>query len=289
MEIQKTTTKLTSTQTSTIPSTITNNANTELILSAKENNFRKIVKSGHKEALHKKLQLSILILANCYTSVNFSNPLTKPEELLLNACANTVINQFPSLGLAELDLAFQLASTGKLNVSLKTFYGKFHVGILGEVLSSYLKFRDKVIGEQHKKSLKLIPVKTDKENSDNLVKKVLAQHKAISDYFLLKAELMDSGVEAVYSKIKSFWAKVLIKFDLIKFSPEEKEDIWNQSYKNVIKHLNNVLFSSNSTKRDIIQSKDILRKIKRNEYSEELEMKRITEYSKQLILKSMLM
>ena len=248
------------------------------------------MKSGHKEALHKKLQLSILILANCYTSVNFSNPLSKPEELLLNACANTVINQFPALGLKELDLAFQLASSGKLeNVSLKTFYGKFHVGILGEVLSAYVKFRDKVIGEQHREALKIIPPKTDKELVDNLIKKVSAQQNAIADYFLLKAEFLDTGVETVYFKIQSWWAKVLIKFDLINFSPEEKEDIWNQSYKNVIKHLNNVLFTGNSTKRDIIQSKNILRKIKRNEYSEELEMKRITEYSKQLILKSMLL
>ena len=228
-------------------------------------------------------------MANCYTSVNFSNPLSKPEELLLNACANVVINQFPALGLKELDLAFQLASTGKLeNVSLKTFYGKFHVGILGEVLSAYVKFRDKVIGEQHKEALKITHPKTDKEILEELAKKDKAQQQAISDYFLLKAELNNISIDLLYTNIRSWWAKVLIKFDLIKFSPEEKLEIWNQAYKNVIKHLNNALFNANSTKREKLQSKDILRKIKRKQHSEELEQKRIVEYSKQLILKSML-
>lgn len=199
------------------------------------------------------------------------------------------MNQFPALSLTELDLAFQLASSDKLeNVSMKTFYGKFHVGILGKVLSSYVKFRDKVIAEQHRETLKIVPEKTDKEISDNLIKKVYAQQQAISDYFLLKAELFETNVSTIYSKIHSWWAKVLIKFGMIDFSTEEKQEIWQQSYKNVLKQLNNTLLNADSSKREITASKDILRKVKSNTYSEELEMKRVVEYSKQLILKSML-
>jgi len=270
--------------------TTTSKENRNLILTSNKNNFRSIIKKGGKEELQKQMQLNILILANCYTSANFNNPLTKTEKLTLNACSNTVINQFPELGMKELDLAFQLASSGKLdNVPLKVFYGKFHVGIIGQVLKAYKKFRHKVIvNNEAIQKIESEELKYINDAPKVLIKNTLARIDFINDYFLLKADIYNSTPENIYSKIKCNWITTLIDNQIVNFDANEKKRIWLQSKKNVVKKLNNNLFNNNSTKREKAESKEILRKIKHNKYSEKLEQKNIQEYSKQLILKTLL-
>jgi hypothetical protein len=271
--------------------TTTSKENRNLILISNKNNFRSIIKKGGKEELQKQMQLNILILANCYTSANFNNPLTKTEKLTLNACSNTVINQFPELGMKELDLAFQLASSGKLdNVPLKVFYGKFHVGIIGQVLKAYKKFRHKVIvNSEEIKKAEIKKLKSINDAPKILIKNTLARIDIVNDYFLLKADICNSSLDEIYSKIKSNWITTLIDNEIVNFNSVEKKDIWLQSKKNVVKKLNNILFNNNSTKIQKTESKEILRKIKHSKYSEKLEQKNIQEYSKQLILKTLLL
>lgn len=82
------------------------------------------------------LSAELEFVAQAYTGC----PNTK--EMVWDECMDFVVVRFGMLNIHELRHAFRLAASGELgDVNLKAYYGTFTVGMLGEVLTSYLERR----------------------------------------------------------------------------------------------------------------------------------------------------
>ena len=120
------------------------------MLAGQKHNIRKIVKgcdlSAIKE-LRSLLSVKLLFLANTYTGAKFQSPKpTKEEAATILTCTEFVIDMYPQLSLDEIEQAFKMAYSGKVQTKdLETYYGKFTVQLLGKILSSYNKFRSQII------------------------------------------------------------------------------------------------------------------------------------------------
>ena len=70
------------------------------------------------------------------------------KVILLFLSVYLIVSMFPMLAPAELKEAFKLATAGKLkDINITTYYGKFTVQILGDILKAYLKLRNKALSK----------------------------------------------------------------------------------------------------------------------------------------------
>jgi hypothetical protein len=231
------------------------------------------------------ISFTILFLANTYTGANFKNPPTKQDLLIMRSCCNFIIDRFPQMSIGELEQAFSLAAAGKFEgVNLETYYGKFTITILGKILKAYDKARNKVI-IQNGKLLEQEIKEQERKNMEALNEQV--KKDVIKKYDDFKALFLDEGIIPDLKDIRSYWAKILIDTGIITFTEDERKQIWLESKdlteKEIKKEVLNVRGSVNKRR-----LKGILKKISDGEQSTDFTQKATANYSKLLIIKSII-
>jgi len=79
------------------------------------------------------------------------------------------ISRFAQLGVGEIREAFSLAAAGDLgDIDLSAYHGRFTIKILGEVLKSYLDFREKVVRELRRAELEAAEAEREAEKRANM-------------------------------------------------------------------------------------------------------------------------
>lgn len=261
------------------------------MLIGQKHSIRQTMKDGgeqENEYLRKMLEVSVLAIANIYTGAKFDNPISQEQQMTLSACTDFIIEMFPMLGLKEIELAFKLASAGKFEgVNLETYYGKFTVQFLGKVLNSYLTHRKKVLGVYSEQE-QLERNRQVKENLD-------AQNKdthlhVLEEYKNLQAEWLKNGdIESIEKLATPYWAKILIKHEIINFTAEQKKEIWEEAkdlvHKELSKELNFGHDQTPANRRNLVAS---LRRIANDEQDSSYELKARNKYSKLIIIKSII-
>ena len=256
------------------------------ILAGQNNNFRKILKSDDLALIgeiRNELTLTILYIANTYTGANFNNPPSKDDWISLRACSNLVLDMFPSLGMAELELAFKMAASGKFpELNLETYYGKFSVNFLGKILREYIRSRNRVLMKydelQSKENKKMTQEQIDAENERT-------KQSVISKFEQLK-KMYKNGEKVTFEKVYSFWAKILIESGHINFTDSEKKWIWMEAQKIAKDELKKMIHSNENTQIQKIELRSLIRKVERGENTEDFHQMSILEYSKLLVIKS---
>lgn len=231
------------------------------------------------------LTLTIMYIANAYTGANISNPPLKDDWVILRACSNLVLDMFPCLGMAELELCFKMAAAGKFpNLNLETYYGKFTVNFLGKILREYKKLRNKVIMKHDelkaKEDREMTPEKIHEENER-------AKKTIISEFTDLKEKYKNDG-EINFEKVYSFWAKILIDEGYINFSDIEKKAIWHESQQIAKNKLANQVQSNKQTQLEKRSVRELLKKVQSGEQTDDFKKMSILEYSKLLVIKSII-
>lgn len=94
-----------------------------------------IQKYADKKAVKTLIHSAILFCADNYTGA------TNLSEELMKECALFVNQHFYAFGVEEIKQAFRLAASGETSVDLNTYYGKFNVTMLGNVLNAYKDHR----------------------------------------------------------------------------------------------------------------------------------------------------
>lgn len=157
-----------------------------------------------------QLEKALIICADLYTGVNFTQPLSKRDQVLFKLLANEIYTHFADLELTDIKNAFSLASAKKINVDLTTYYGKFNASILGNVLTEYRKYKYQKIAEYEHQQKKLIKP----DESIIMLKNTISFQNLLKDYFFCKANFLNDDFKE--SDIKVYWYESLIKHKIIK-------------------------------------------------------------------------
>mgnify|MGYP006279815331 CR=1 FL=1 len=87
-----------------------------------------------KPEQEKELRAVIITCASSYCGMDVKST----SITTWDACVKMVKEDFKNIGVNEIEVAFRLCASGKLNVNMTAYYGKFTVAILGEILRAYV-------------------------------------------------------------------------------------------------------------------------------------------------------
>jgi len=189
------------------------------------------------------------------------------------------------MSIGELEQAFSLAAAGKFDgVNLETYFGKFTITILGKILKAYNKTRNRVLIQNGK----LIEQEIKEQERKQMQELNLQVKKDVIQKFNdLKALFLNEGIIPDLTDIRSYWAKILIDTGIINFTEDERKQIWLESKdlteKEIKKEVLNVRGSVNKRR-----LKGILKTISDGEQSTDFTQKATANYSKLLIIKSII-
>ena len=190
---------------------------------------------------------------------------------------------FPMLGHCELELIFQLAASGKFDINLETYYGKFSVNFLGKLLNNYLKFRNKIIATYEKETQKN---KTKEQHQQTEEKNKKTKEQIIEKYRVLKQSYKQLGVLPEFDDVHSYWAKILIDSNVIKFTVEQKKYLWDEAKAMTEKIIKNEYSSTKMTDINKRSLRNLIKKIAEGKQDDNFNSKAVAVYSKLLIIKS---
>lgn len=123
------------------------NNNLAIIQNQNLSRIRDIQNADELEVLKKQL----IMIADMYTGANISSPLNSKDQVLFQACINEIKIHHSNLNVHDIKNAFSLASAGKLDVKLITYFGKFTISLLMNVLNSYKQYKSIVLNEHYEK------------------------------------------------------------------------------------------------------------------------------------------
>ena len=190
---------------------------------------------------------------------------------------------FPMLGHCELELIFQLAASGKFDINLETYYGKFSVNFLGKLLTNYLKFRNKIIATYEKEKDKN-KTKNQQDEVDKKNKKT--EKQIIEKYRVLKQSYKQLGVLPEFDDVHSYWAKILIDNNIIKFTVAQKKYLWDEAKAMTEKIIKNEYSSTKMTDINKRSLRNLIKKIAEGKEDDGFNSKAVAVYSKLIIIKS---
>lgn len=130
------------------------------------------------------------------------------EEFLLNA--NFIISNYGNLSLKDLDVAINLALTGKLGFQVET-YGVFSPIVISKVLNAYIAYKNNILNELRREAIRKQEME---ENNRKLTKSQKIQ--AAKEFMVYMIKKCGSG-EWVNNTMNTAW-KACINAGLVKES-----------------------------------------------------------------------
>lgn len=209
-------------------------AKLQQILTSQPKNIRTLLKNSDeagKKKVFNNIVMDLLGLANTYTQSRFSLDQVKqknsPEQIILLASAELVKNKFAGLSFFDLREAFEMYAAQQLDTDAKTYYGKFDAMVLGKILSSYKRFRDKAIFEYNKLEMIDIARQEDikkEEKNQKAIAKVLQSYQDLKQKFNATGNIEEDS-------IKHYWAEILMKKKAFQFitDAKQKAEIWKEA------------------------------------------------------------
>jgi len=135
------------------------------------------------------------------------------DSVVYEACVDLIMEQFSGLGIEEIEHAYQLWAAGKID-ALEMYGGEFNATQLGRVLSSYKKWRMKIVRAY-------LDEKEKQEKAEAEAKKA----EELKDYLYDNMpEMLRAGKEKYdsWQNVPVHWFDVCWHLHLIRFSEEKK-------------------------------------------------------------------
>jgi hypothetical protein len=219
-----------------------------------------------------------------YTSANFDKQDKTTTDILMTESANFVLKNYPMFNPSEIKTAFEFASAKKTNADLSTYYGKFTIQMLGEVLNAYFRLRQNAIARIDKK-VEIEHNRQRKEDADAKNKQTIQD--VVDLYGALREQYQNTG-EFDEQKIKSFQGKILVDAGLITFTRDEKIQIYNEAKDTVTKQIKTGVqdMTLKSTERRTLKS--MLTDIVNGDEKDDFKSRVNSQYSILLIKKSII-
>jgi len=165
------------------------------------------------------LMTRITLIVKTYTGADIEQ--TGP---VWKKCAGIMVQFFGGLAESEIELAFQLASVGRLDVNITAFSGKFSVETFGKVMAEYKKKRDKIRAEIEK----AFSDEDNQQKQEGLrALNRVARAEIIKEFKRLQKK---NDRFSCASEVPANWAEVLSSEKLTTSNPE----IWKEVKRQVV-------------------------------------------------------
>ena len=251
----------------------------------RSNSLRDVLKSNDEQRIkeqYRNLNIALVIIANTYTGANFGTKLNDIDKNIIKSCADFILEFHSGLNMKEIEHAFKIASSGKFDINIETYFGKFNVSILGKVLKAYQQLRNKIIvqiEEAEKKEQQKLKQEQDKEKIDKL--NAETRSYVIDQYKQIK----ETG--NIPDNIPAYWAKILVEQGIIDFNQRKKNLIYSEAKNNVQATLAKKLAANTTKTIDKINIRRQLKLIFSEKSNVDLDAMFLNEYSKLIVLKSL--
>jgi hypothetical protein len=151
------------------------------------------------------------------------------NDNVLTESALFVQRNYKSISVPEIKIAFEMGAKNEIDVNMVAYYGKFNVSMLGDILTEYLKKRNKAISEleaQHEKNMRGETFMSEVNH-----KNYIARQEVIEE-FKAELEYRKNGTESRYKTfedVRIHWAKILIDNNIIKLDTDTRKKIYNEA------------------------------------------------------------
>ena len=151
------------------------------------------------------------------------------NDNVLTESALFVQRNYKSISVPEIKIAFEMGAKNEIDVNMVAYYGKFNVSMLGDILTEYLKKRNKAISEleaQHEKNMRGETFMSEVNH-----KNYVARQEVIEE-FKAELEYRKNGTESRYKTfedIRIHWAKILIDNNIIKLDTPTRKKIYEEA------------------------------------------------------------
>ena len=228
------------------------------------------------------MNIAIVIIANTYTVSNFGTKLNEIDKNIIKSCADFILEFHSGLNIKEIEQAFKIASSGKFDINIETYFGKFNVSILGKVLKAYQQLRNKIIvqiEETERKEQQRVEQQQDQEKIDKL--NAETRSYVIDQYKQIK----ESG--NIPDNIPAYWGKILVEEGIIDFNQREKNMIYAEAKNNVQGILAKKLAAPSTKTVDKINIRRQIKMLYDYKSNVDLDAMFLNEYNKKIVIKSM--
>ena len=257
------------------------------IIRCKNNSIRKELQSEDSERIaicraHVTQMIHTVVVL--YTSANLDKQDKTTTDILMTESANFVLKNYPMLNPSEIKTAFEFAASHKTNADISTYYGKFTIQMLGDVLNAYFRLRQNAIARiDNKVSIEQIR----QRDKDADAKNRQAIQDVVDLYGALREQYQNTG-EFDEQKIKAFQGKILVDAGLITFTRDEKIQIYNEAKDRITKQIKSGVqdMTLKSTERRTLKS--MLTDIVNGDEQDDFKSRVNSQYSILLIKKSII-
>jgi hypothetical protein len=168
----------------------------------------------------------VVICAKMYSGMQEDKML--PESI--QECVRFIYKNFAMLGVQEIREAFSMAAANYWDgITLSSFYGQFTIAMLGDILSAYLKFRNKILSDII--NLKEMHDMKVQEAARREEKNRMAINAVLEDLYE-KLIGMQSGQEIEWDSwhdVPAFYAEIACANGFIEDDKTFKSQIWEQA------------------------------------------------------------
>lgn len=179
-----------------------------------------------KENAKNYLSIQISNAAKAYSGMKEGDK-TMPE--IIQECVRFTYEQFNSIGVNEIMDAFKLAAANRFdNVDIKAYGGVFTVSLLGDVLHSYSKYRNKILA-------KYLELKDKDQKEANKLAEREERNNAARQKIKLDIEAAIISIQqGIYfwqswHDVPVHYAEIAVSEGWVEVSAEFKKRVWEES------------------------------------------------------------
>jgi len=162
-------------------------------------------------------------LAIC-SSIYCGMQTSKTTELLFQEATNFVYKFYSYLGIEEIKEAFAMSSANYFDgIDMKAYFGTFTIAMLGDILTAYGNYRNKVIFKTQQEF--------EKQNAEQKRNEKISELSALHRVEVLKklSEAKGKNLYESYEQIPTYYCQILIDNNLLNIAHERKVQIWEQA------------------------------------------------------------
>jgi len=124
-----------------------------------------------------------------------------------------IVQKFPMLGLGDIWEAFKMVGAKELDVDLRAYYGTFSIIAIGEMLTAYLKYRNRILSKVQDEVE--AAEKKAKEEAEKAAKNAEAKQQVVFEYQLALKAKDELPIFTHWKQIPTHWAKIVFDAGLI--------------------------------------------------------------------------
>lgn len=156
-----------------------------------------------------------------------------------------IVQKFPMLGLGDIWEAFKMVGAKELDVDLRAYYGTFSIIAIGEMLNTYLKYRNTILSKVQDEVEQA--EKKAKEEAEKEAKNAEAQQQVVFEYQLALKAKDELPMFTHWNQVPTHWAKIVFDAGIIEQLADDQKAAMKQKARKLASYeLDKIIFSDSA-------------------------------------------